>query len=654
MTTPGSVPQADPSAPTNHLAPETDANHPFLGEWRWPGYVFAACVSLYYMWVAWFGITDPAFDRSLFIFTGIAVSLCFYPLGRTYWARSVDVVLLAIALWATVHFNLSYERYMMNAGFGLKPIDLALGAAITVISIEAARRALGLAIPIISVIFLAYMFFGDLAPGPLRHRGFGMETVVSNLYASTEGLYGVITYTLASNLFLFLVFGQFLVRSGASDFFNDLSLAFLGHRAGGAAKAAVASSAVIGSVSGSAAANVAITGVISIPLMKRSGYSAHVAGATEAAASTGGTILPPIMGTAAFIMVALTGIPYSQIALYAAIPAVLYFLNVYLQIHFYARRRELRGLPKAECPRFRDVMKKSWPLLLPLLTVITMVYLGFSLARTAFFAIIASVICSWWNPATRMGPKAIFWALVDGTKNSLSIIAVAGPVSVMTLAILLPGTGFKITSMLIDFAGGNLPATVAMIFVIGYVLGMGLSVVPAYIILATLAAPALIRLDVPVMAAHFLVLWWGQASNITPPVALASYVAANISGAPLWKTGNAAVIKGAGLFFLPVLFVFQPGLLFEGTALSIAMTLLSIIVGIVLVAGAIEGYLFRRLELVPRILYAVLGVLFIIAHDALVVGALAALTGLVHYGELRWVARNPARAGKPIVHEGEA
>lgn len=624
------------------------------GTWPWLGAAFCAGTSLYYMWVAWFGITSPALDRSLFIYVGIAATLCFYPLGRTVAARLVDVVLLAVATWATVHFNVNYVTFMTNVGFGLTALDLFLGAAITLIAVEAARRVLGWAIPLIALVFLAYMFFGDLAPGPLRHRGFGLETVVSNLYASTEGLYGVVTYTLASNLFLFLVFGQFLVRSGASDLFNDLALSVLGHRPGGAAKAAVASSAIVGSVSGSAAANVAITGVISIPLMKRCGYSPHVAAATEAAASTGGTILPPIMGTAAFIMVALTGIPYATIALYAAVPALLYFTNIYLQVHFYAKRNGLKGLPKVECPKFWPTLWRGWPLLLPVVTVIAMVYLGYSLARTALFAIGATIVCSWWNSATRMGPRAIGAALVDGTRNGLSIIAVAAPVSIMTLAILLPGTGLKITGMLIGLADGNLAVTVAIIFVIGYILGMGLSVVPAYIILATLAAPALIRLDVPVIAAHLLVMWWGQASNITPPVALASYVAANIADAPLWKTGNAAVIKGAGLFFLPVLFVYQPGFLFVGGAASIAVTLLSIVAGVVLISAAIEGYLTRRLEAATRVVYGALGSGLIVANEPVTVAALMALAAAFFVFETRRAARHPAAtAAGTAIHKGE-
>lgn len=613
----------------------------FIGPWTRLAWVIGLVCSLYYAWVAAVGITRPSLDRSLFVFVGIALAIAIKPLAQNIPARLFDAAMFAVAAYATLHFNLRYVYYMENAGFGLDPLDIGLGIAIVLISIEAARRALGLAIPLITMFFLAYLYLGPWMPGALRHRGFDTETIFSNLYASTEGLYGVITYTLASTLFLFLVFGQFLVRSGASQFFSDLCLSFMGRSSGGGAKAAVASSFIVGSVTGSAAANVAITGVITIPLMKRTGYKAHIAGAIEAAASTGGTVMPPIMGTAAFIMVALTGIGYAEIALYSAIPAIMYFSLVFLQVHFYAMRNGLRGLPESELRPTWVVLRTGWYHFVPIAIVVAMVYIGYSLARTALFAIAASIVCSWFSAATRMGPRDILDSMSEGTRHSLSIIAVAAPVSVMTLAILLPGSGLKITGMLIDIAGGNLAATLAMIFVIGYILGMGLSVVPAYIILATLAAPALIRMDVPVMAAHFVVMWWGIASNITPPVALASYVAANIAGSPMWKTGNAAVVKGAGLFFIPVLFVYQPGLLFQSDWLDNTVTIASIIAGIVILSGAIEGYLFRSMGNAMRMLYGALGCLLILVHHPSHVAITFAITAVI----LLWDRRQAALAG---------
>ncbi|MGH7265275.1 MAG: TRAP transporter permease, partial [Candidatus Rokuibacteriota bacterium] len=362
---------------------------------------------------------------------------------------------------------------------------------------------------------------------------------------------------------------------------------------------------------------------ITIPLMKRTGYEAHIAGATEAAASTGGTILPPVMGIAAFVMVALTGIPYATIALHATIPALLYYLNVYLQTHFYARRRGLVGLPRGECPAFWPTLRRGWFYLVPLLIIVVLVYRGDSLARIALYATLSVVGCSWLDARRRMGPRAVLDALAEGTRMGLTIIAVAGPVSVMTMGILLPGTGLKITGMLIDLAGQSVALTIGVVFVIGYILGMGLSVVPAYIILATLAAPGLIRLGVPIMAAHFMVMWWGQASNITPPVALASYVAANIAGASLWRTGMAAVVKGSGIFYIPVLFAYQPGLLLQGSVGEIVLTVGSLAVGIAALSGAVEGYFGARLTPVARGILGAIGAVLVLTVDPLLIAACA-------------------------------
>jgi TRAP transporter 4TM/12TM fusion protein len=607
----------------------------FCGEWSTLAWLLSLGTALYYSWVALVGITLPSLDRSLFIYIGIALAICLKPSAKSFAARLVDAVLFALATAATVYFNVHYVKFMENVGLGLSPLEIILGISITLISIEASRRVLGVWIPLIALVFLAYLFAGPFVPGVLRHRGFDLDTVVSNLYASTEGLYGVITYVLASLLFLFLVFGQFLQRSGASDFFSDLCLSLLGRRAGGGAKAAVASSLIVGSVTGSAAANVAITGVLTIPLMKRTGYAPHIAAATEAAASTGGTVMPPVMGAVAFIMVALTGIPYATIALLSAIPALVYFLCVYFQVHFYARRHGLSGLAPEEVPNARAIWRRGWVFLAPLLLVAVLVFMGYSLARVALLGMVSCVLCSWFVPAKRMGLRAILESLAEGTKSGLTIIAVAGPVSVMTLAILLPGTGLKITSLLIDLGGNSVALTLAIIFVIAYVLGMGLSVVPAYIILTTLAAPALIRMDVPVIAAHFVVMWWSQASNITPPVALASYVAANIAGSPLWKTGNAAVVKGAGFFFLPLLFVYQPAFLFDGSALEIGAAIGSVLIGVVMICAAIEGYLVRALNLGFRLAYGAAGSLLIIVHEPRDVAIVLVCSAAIHAAD-RW------------------
>lgn len=615
----------------------------FTQPWERPALAFGACVSAYYMYVAIIGVFAPELDRSLFIFAGIVLALMLKPLGKSILARIVDVILLAAATFGTLRFNLQYDTFLQNIGLPLSPVDVWTGWIMTLLSMEACRRVLGWIIPILAGLGLLFLYFGQYVPGDFRHSGFDADTIASYMYASTDGLYGSITYILAIHMFLFLVFGQFLIRSGASEFFSDMSTALLGHRAGGTAKASVASSALIGSITGSAAANVGVTGTVTIPMMIRSGYKPHVAGGTEAAASTGGTILPPVMGVAAFIMVALTGIPYYEIVMYSAVPALLYFLNVYLQVHFYARRHNLMGLPRSQCPPVWPTFRSGWFYLVPIVVVIVLVVQAYSLHRIAFLAIVTVVVISWFKRGAGMGPRAIIESMAEGARGALPIIVIAGAVSIIAQALLLPGTGLQITGMIISAAGGDLALTLLFIFFVAYILGMGLSVVPAYVILATLAAPALIRLDVPILAAHLLVMWWGQASNITPPVALASYVASTIARAGIWATGWSAVLKGSGLFFLPILFVYQPGLLFDGTPFQIVVTLSTVVLGLVAIAGAIEGHLIHRLGWLERGGLLMAGILLILARSVLLAGlglALAAIVLAAGYAASEW-SRDP-------------
>lgn len=599
----------------------------FSGEWKVLGATFGFLFTGYYMYIAVVGTFAPNIDRSLFIYGGVVLALCIFPLRAAFWPRMLDVALLAATSFATVRFNIMYLTFAENEGTDIGEFDVVMGWIMIFAVIEAGRRVLGLTMAIISIFFLLFLMYGNYVPWPFVHSGFDMLQIADALYAQTDGLYGSITYVLASNLFLFLVFGVFLIHSGASDFFTDICLSFLGTRAGGGAKAAVGSSFITASISGSASANVAITGNITIPLMIRTGYRPHVAGGIEAAASTGGTVMPPVMGASAFIMVALTGIPYGTIVLYATIPALLYFLNVYLQVHFYAMRNELKGLPEAECPDTRETLRSGWVFLIPIVAVIALVYLDYSLKRVGLLAICSVVVASWFTKR-RMGPRDIIRTMAEAAKASLSIIAIAGPVSIIAGAVLLPGTGIRVTGLIIDLAQSNLAFTIMFIFIIGYILGMGLSVIPAYVILATLAAPALIQLGIPVIAAHLLVLWWGQASNVTPPVALAAYMAAGISKQPLWRVCNVAMIKAMGIFYLPVLFVYQPGLLLDGGVVNILVTVGTLALGGVAIAAAIEGFFYVRLSLLMRLLFGVTGIALILTHGLYVVPPVVVLAAL--------------------------
>ncbi len=589
----------------------------FVGPWKKLAYTVGVACSLYYMWTALVGIHYPQIDRSFFILVGIVLGFAMKPAGCSVSLRLLDAVFIVGAVVATLRFILKYEDFVTSIGLPISDVDMAFGWFMVAACLESCRRALGLSVPIIAVVFLIYFRYGTVFPAPFTHADFDFRTIASYMYAGTDGLYSDLTYVLASQMFLFLVFGTFLLHSGASEFFSRAALALVGDRVGGTAKAAVASSAVIGSITGSAAANAAVVGTVTIPLMKAAGFKPHVAGGIEAAASTGGTVLPPVMGVTAFLMVALTGIPYSTIAIYSAVPALLYFFFVYAQVHFYARRNGLSGQPRSQLPPVGPTLRSGWHYVIPVFVVVAMVWFNYSLAFTALLAIGATLVTSWIRADSRMGPRDILNCLAEGAQHALPIMAVAGPVAIMSECLLVPGTGLRLTGLIISTGHGSLAATLGLVYAIAYVIGMGLSVVPAYLILATLAAPALIQLQVPVLAAHLLVTWWSQASNIKPPVAMAVYVTSSIAGAGLWPTGWAAVLKGAGLFFLPVLFIYQPPLLLNGSSFEIVSTISAITIGIVFCAAGIEGYFWRTLSWLPRVILGLGGCLLVFIHGAL-------------------------------------
>lgn len=615
----------------------------FLLPWTGPAFVVSALCSAYYLYVAAVGIEFPQLDRSLFIYFGIVLAFALRPASSASIAlRLLDVFIIVGATIATIHFNMRYNEFLEMVGAPISNFDAACAWFLIVASLESCRRVLGWSIPILAVLFLVFLRYGTWVPAPLTHIDFDWSTIASYMYAGTDGLYSDLTYVLASQMYLFLVFGTFLMRAGAADYFAQASVALVGDRTGGTAKAAVASSAIIGSITGSAAANAAVAGSVTIPLMIAAGFKRHVAGGIEAAASTGGTVLPPVMGVAAFIMVSLTGIPYTTIALYSAVPAILYYVCVYAQVHFYASRNHLSGMPRSELPPLGPTLASGWYYVAPIVVIVTMVALNYSLAFTALAAIVASFLTSWFRKATRMGIRATLGAMASGAQQALPIMVVAGPVAIMSECLLLPGTGLRVTGMILDVGHGNLEVTLLLVYVIAYVLGMGLSVVPAYIILATLAAPALIQLHVPVLAAHLLVMWWSQASNIKPPVALAVYVTSSIAGSPLWATGWAAVLKGAGLFFIPVLFIYQPSILFNGTTVEIVLTLTTVTAGIITFAAAIEGYFRRPLSIPARILFGIGGIALLLNYSLIVFAVAVAFVAAGYFlSEAQWRARAP-------------
>jgi TRAP transporter 4TM/12TM fusion protein len=477
-------------------------------------------------------------------------------------------IVFAIASAAVIWYWINeFEALNYRAG-AENELDALISIAGILISLEVCRRVLGWSMTLIGILLICYGLFGPYFPDMIAHRGFGVERLATALYLTTNGVFGVMANVLATYVILFIFFGAFLHKSGAGRFFIDLPMAAAGHSTGGPAKVAVVASALFGSVSGSAIANTVSTGAFTIPLMKRAGFRPHVAGAIEPSASIGGMFMPPIMGAGGFLMAELTETPYAHIMLIAIFPALLYFYSVFCMIHFEAKKHNIRGIDDPNMPHWKEVLKKEWYFSLPLVIITILMVMGYSPGFSAFWATLSCIAISWVKKETRMGPKEIWEAIQTGARNTLIIGATVGVIGVIVGTISLTGIGLKFSDIIISAAGGNLLAAILLIALASLVLGMGVPVTAAYLIVAVLAVPPLMELGVVLIAAHMIVYWFSQDSNITPPVCVAAYAGAAISGSDPWKTGWTAFKFAKLLYVVPILFAYTPQILFEGKPLT--------------------------------------------------------------------------------------
>ena len=473
-----------------------------------------------------------------------------------------DILFACAAGGAVFYWISQFEALNYRAG-AENELDGLISIAGILLSMEVCRRVLGWSMTLIGAIMLAFAYFGPHLPEILAHRGFGIERMATSLFLTTNGVFGVMANVLATYVILFISFGAFLHKSGAGRFFIDLPLSLAGKSTGGPAKVAVIASALFGSVSGSAIANTVSTGAFTIPLMKRAGFKPHVAGAIEPAASIGGMFLPPIMGAGGFLMAELTGLPYSYIMMISVGPALLYFFSVFCMIHFEAAKLGLKGVDE-ELPPWRTVLKNDWYFAIPLVLMTILMIMGRSPGFSAFWSTISCIAISWVKKETRMGPKEIWEAILTGARNTLIIGATVGVIGVIVGIISLTGMGLKFSDIIITMAGNSLILALILITLASLVLGMGVPVTAAYLIVAVLAVPALGNFGVPVVCAHMIVYWLSQDSNITPPVCVAAYAGAAIAGADPWKTGWTSFKFAKLLYVMPVLFAFTPSILFQG------------------------------------------------------------------------------------------
>lgn len=570
-------------------------------------FFFALCVlvSCYHLYTATFGPPLTLIHRSIHVSMMLIMTFLMYPLCKkdSFTKPSyLDWVLVAASLAAPIYISTGYQGFVERAG-NANFMDMLMATLLVILVLEASRRVSGNVLSILSLVFIAYGIFGRSMPGMFMHRGYDWTSLSNHFFANTEGIYGTSVSVSASYIFLFILFGAVMSKSGMGQLFNDMALGLAGHTKGGPAKVSVLASGLLGSINGSAVANVVTTGAFTIPLMKKTGYSKEFAGAVEASASVGGQLLPPIMGAAAFIMAEMLGVKYSSIIVWAAIPALLYYLGIIIQVQLRASKDGLVGLPKDQLPSISAVMKTRGHLLFPVFFLLYMLFFsGTTVIYSAVLTIVVTVITAQLKKETRMSLQDLFAALADGAKQTVSVAIACACVGIIIGVCSKTGFGLTMANTIIALGGTSILFTLVFTMITCMILGMGLPSIPAYIITAAIAAPALSKLGIPPAAAHMFSFYYAMFANLTPPVALASFAAAGLSGGDPMKTGVASVKLALAGFIVPFMFVFSPQLmLINTTFLEGAWTTLTACVGVFLLSVAVEGYLFAHVATWLRI-----------------------------------------------------
>jgi len=569
-----------------------------------------AATVVFYLWTAVYGVTSLQYHRGVAVAYAFAASLLLYrgtrrsPEDRP---TEVDVLLALVSCVVAGYWITQYEGLAYRAG-AFNTVDVAMGVVALALAVETTRRVLGPSMTVVALLLVAYALWGDRLPGVVGHRGFSLRRVVEYFYLTPEGLFGVMPDILGTYILPFVAFGAFLLRAGVAKFFMDLSIALVGRIRGGPAQVALVSSALFGSINGSPVANTATTGAFTIPLMKRCGFPPHIAAAVEAAASTGGMILPPVMGAGAFIMAELTQTPYARIAAISILPGLLYFLGVGVMVYCEARKLGLEGLPPDQIPRLRDVLREGWYLLLPLAVLVAVLVRTTSASLAVIASIASTVAVSWLRRETRMGPREIWEALVDAGRSSTYVAAATGAIGIVVAVVTLTGIGVRFSQLVLDVSGGSLPVALLLVAAASFVLGMGMPITAAYLVLAVVAAPALVQMGIPLLSAHMIIFWLSLDSNITPPVALGAYTAAAIAQADPWRTGWNSFRFAKMIYVMPVLFAYTH-LLMTGTWQENVWAAASAVVGTVAFSIMSTAYFLVRTSLVEWLVLAVATVL---------------------------------------------
>lgn len=615
----------DPEAGTRKL----------IGIVGWIAFFGLLAFSLFQVYTSVFGVLTAQLQRSIHLGFALALIFLLFPArkkdrGKNHRVAPYDLILAAVSVAVGAYWPLFIHELVNRVG-RLTDTDFIIGLLAILLVLEATRRTVGLPIMVIAILFIIYAIFGPYMPGSLAHRGLELDRLIQTMFYTTEGILGTPLGVSSTFIFLFLLFGSFLIKTGVGGYFNDLALLVAGRRVGGPAKVAIFSSALQGTISGSSVANVVTSGAFTIPMMKNLGYRKEFAGAVEASSSTGGQLMPPIMGAAAFLMAEFIGIPYAEIALAAAIPAILYFSGVWIVTHFEAKKTGLRGLSKEEMPDRKMVLKKLY-LLIPILSIILLLMTGMSVMLAALYSIVISIVVSAFGKDTRMSFRDIIDALVDGARTALGVAAATACAGIIVGVVTKTGLGLKLANGLLDVADGALLPTLFLTMIASLILGMGSPTTANYVITSTIAAPAIIMLGVPDLSAHLFVFYFGIIADITPPVALAAFSAAAISGGEPIKTGVDSTKLAIAAFIIPYMFVYSPELLLiDTTWYSVLWMFLTAMFGMIAVGAGVVGYWYRRISWIERIFAVVSGLLLIYPEGFSDVIGLVIFAGLIAY-----------------------
>ena len=599
------LPETDAERAAEKVLEKADAEARFRkygGRWAFAVTVIAVAMSIFHLYTSGFGTLMAMKQRSVHLAFLVLLTFLLYP-GSKRAPRNrpsvVDWIWIILSVSSSLYIFFTFEAFSMR-GTAI-PLDITMGAILIVCVLEATRRSVGKELMILALLFLAYGYWGEYIPGVLGHTGFTYKRIVYQLFLSSEGIFGISLGVSATYIFLFILFGAFLTETGMGRFIKDLAMSLAGRTIGGEAKVSIVASGLMGMINGSAVGNVAATGTFTIPLMTGAGFKPVFAAAVVAVAGTGGMIMPPVMGAASFIMAEFLGLHYGVIMLAAAIPAVLYYLAEYAVIHIEAVKTGMRPIPRDEIIPLTKVMRERGHLLVPIVVIVYLLLIGRTPLYAAFYGIIASIAVSFLTKATRLTWKSFFKAMESGARQSVGVgiaCAVVGNIIGITN---LTGLGLVLGDNIVSLAGGSVLVTTFLTMIVCVILGMGLPTTACYIVTATIAAPALMKLGVNPLAAHMFTYYFACLSNLTPPVAIASYGAAGLSGQSPSAVGWTGFRISLAGFLIPFTFIFNPELLLVGgNFVSITISTVTSIIGVIALASSLQNYLYTPMNVVQR------------------------------------------------------